>query len=269
MILRLNDIGAAVANLQRRLYAAGYTKVKETHIYDEATQAAVLQVQKRAKLVADGIYGPKTEAWLKGADAGHYLKQTDIKRAAQALDVDEACVMAVNEVESAGSGFIKPGYPTILFERHIFWRGLAQRDIDPAPLAHTYPGIVNQARGGYAGGVSEYTRLGVAKSIHEHAAFEATSWGAFQIMGHHWQTLGFDSVQAMVQAAQQSEGAHLDMFVRFVLADTTMHRALKAHKWAAFAKAYNGPAYAENLYDVKLARAYARYVGEQQETASA
>ena len=33
-------------------------------------------------------------------------------------------------------------------------------------------------------------------------------------------------------------------------------KALQSRKWADFARLYNGPAYKENLYDVKLARAY-------------
>ena len=258
MSLRLNDIGAAVGTLQRRLYTIGYTSIEQSNIYDDKTQAVVMQLQARARLVVDGIYGPKTEAYLKSAETGHLLKQSDIDAAAVALGVDAASVLAVNEVEG-GSGFIKPGYPVILFERHVFWRQLLAHGVDPVPLSKTYPGLVNQSRGGYAGGASEYTRLGAAKQIHAAAAFESTSWGAFQIMGYHWELLGYDSVQAMVTAAQQSEGAHLDMFVRFIQADPALHKALKGRKWAAFARGYNGPAYADNLYDVKLARAYKRY----------
>lgn len=31
---------------------------------------------------------------------------------------------------------------------------------------------------------------------------------------------------------------------------------LMSRNWAGFAKGYNGPAYAQNAYDVKLAQAY-------------
>ncbi len=50
-------------------------------------------------------------------------------------------------------------------------------------------------------------------------------------------------------------------FVRFVALEDNkaLLAALKARKWSAFARGYNGAAYAENLYDVKLARAYAKY----------
>ena len=35
--------------------------------------------------------------------------------------------------------------------------------------------------------------------------------------------------------------------------------ALQNRNWADFAKRYNGPAYAQNKYDEKLAKAYAKY----------
>lgn len=266
MILRSGSIGAAVGDLQRRLFTAGYA-VDQNNIYDEQTERAVRQLQTRARLVVDGIYGPKTEAALRGQETGYLLRQSDITEAAAQLGVDVASVLAVNEVESAGSGFVKAGAPRILFERHIFWRQLRDHGIDPAPLARKYPGVVSQARGGYAGGLSEYTRLSVARQICEPAAYESASWGAFQIMGFHWQLLGYKSVQEMVADASRSEGAQLGQFVRFILADDALHKALKARKWSAFARIYNGPAYADNLYDVKLARAYKRYAEPAEATA--
>lgn len=267
MILKLNDIGAAVGDLQRRLYTIGYTKISQTNIYDDATQATVMQLQARARLVVDGIYGPKTEAYLKGAETGQFLRQADIETAAGQLGVDVASVLAVNEIESRGEGFIKPGFPIILFERHVFWRQLLAHGVDPTPLARKYPGIVNQTRGGYAGGLSEYTRLGVAKQLCPDAAFESASWGAFQIMGFHWQALGFGDVQAFVARLTESEGAQLGIFVQFILLDSALHRALRNKKWSTFARLYNGPAYADNLYDVKLARAYKRYADLQAKAA--
>jgi hypothetical protein len=38
-----------------------------------------------------------------------------------------------------------------------------------------------------------------------------------------------------------------------------MLTALQAKNWAEFAKRYNGPAYAQNRYDEKLAKAYAKF----------
>jgi len=38
-----------------------------------------------------------------------------------------------------------------------------------------------------------------------------------------------------------------------------MAEALRKRNWAAFAKAYNGPGYAKNQYDTKLAASYATF----------
>ncbi|WP_233574854.1 N-acetylmuramidase family protein [Pusillimonas sp. NJUB218] len=266
MIIRLNDTGAHVGDLQRRLYMAGY-KLEQTNIYDRSTQAVVRQVQARAKLVVDGIYGPKTEAVLKGQETGRLLRQSTLSQAALDLEVDLASILAVNEVESRGLGFVRDNLPVILFERHVFWRQLVTRKIDPQPWAKKFPGVVNQARGGYAGGISEYTRLSVAKGINASAAFESCSWGLFQIMGFHAESLGFKSVEEFVAYQQESECNQLRTFVRFILADKDLHRALRQRRWSTFARLYNGPAYADNLYDVKLARAYKRHSEALQEAA--
>lgn len=266
MILRYGNTGRDVADLQRRLIANGY-RLEQSHIYDEATVAVVKALQTRARLVVDGIYGPKTEAYLRGAETGYLLKQTDLVDAAEKLQVDIASVMAVNEVESLGSGFLRAGMPRILFERHIFHRQLRSRKIDTAPLQKRFPGIVNSSRGGYVGGQSEYTRLAAAVEIHREAAYESASWGAFQIMGFHWQLLGFSSAQEFVDYVSVNEANQLDLFVRFIMADSALHKALQNKKWSTFARLYNGPAYADNMYDVKLARAYKRYAELEKEAA--
>ncbi|AZY53259.1 N-acetylmuramidase domain-containing protein [Bordetella avium] len=262
-ILRKGDIGKAVSDLQSDLRRAGYT-VERTAIYDDATRDAVAALQAAAGLVVDGVYGPKSRAALANLDTSRLMRESDLIAAAKRLGVPLASVKAVNEVESRGRGFLPDGRPIILFERHVFWRQLAAHDIDPAG----YEGrssILSRQRGGYAGGAAEYVRLAAAMQIHAAAAQEAASWGAFQIMGYHWKTLGFADIESFVSSQHRSEGDQLSTFTAFVLADPALHRALKARKWAQFARLYNGPAYAENLYDIKLARAYARFVGEVQE----
>jgi hypothetical protein len=178
-----------------------------------------------------------------------------------------ACVRAVNEVESTGSGYLVDGRPKILFERHIFWRRLKAHGIDPAPLAAKYPNIVSQTPGGYQGGTAEYTRLATAELIDPATAYESASWGAFQVMGENWQRLGYSCVDDFVARMENSEADQLDAFARYVAADSGLVAALKARKWATFAKGYNGPNYAANLYDVKLARAYDRYTEPEQAAA--
>ncbi|AFJ88344.1 Peptidoglycan-binding domain 1 [Burkholderia sp. KJ006] len=257
--LRLGDRGADVSYLQRQLIAAG-ARLDTDAIYGSATRNAVVAFQATHGLVADGIAGPKTWSTLSaGRRDPRHLTDADLQRAADRLQVDIAAVRAVNEVESKGAGFLPDGRPVILYERHIMYRQLAAAGLDADALAAKYPALVNPKRGGYVGDAAEYARLASASQISATCALEATSWGAFQIMGFHWKALGYPDVFAFVDAMKVSEAEQLEAFVRFVLADKVMLAALRGKKWAKFAELYNGKAYAENLYDVKLERAFDRY----------
>lgn len=266
-ILRRGDVGAEVRELQRLLRERGAI-LELSAEFDAVTLAAVQAAQERYGLVVDGIAGPKT---LLALQQGHkrpdHLTAADLRRAADQLAVPVAVVRAVNEVESRGTGFLPDGRPVILFERHIMYRQLRAAGLDADALARQYPNVVNPQRGGYAGGAGEYMRMAAACQIDADCARASASWGLFQIMGYHWQALGFASVQEFADAMRAGEGLQLDAFVRFVQADAALWRALRAKQWGTFARLYNGPDYKANLYDVKLARAFARYDAEEQVTA--
>lgn len=262
MILIKGDTGDEVALLQRRLTRAGFP-TPETHVFDHATESAVMTLQKARGLVIDGIAGPKTMIALTGVALPRHLTDNDLLKAADTLGVPMTAIRAVNEVESRGEGFLPDGRPVILFERHVFYKRLKARGFDVDALAAKYPNIVSSTPGGYMGKAAEYTRLAIAERIDAEAAHESASWGAFQIMGYHWQALEYSSIADFVARMRRSEADHLDAFVRFIAADAALLSALKGRKWAAFAKGYNGSDYARNLYDVKLARAYERYAEMQ------
>lgn len=257
IVLRHGDHGEAVGLLQQRLQRAGYA-VPRTNLFDAATERAVMALQEQNNLVVDGIYGPKSFMALVGSSQPRHLSAADLERAADQLGVPLATVRAVNEVESRGQGFLEDGRPAILFERHKFYERLQEHGIDPAPIAAKFPNLCNPEAGGYQGGAAEYARLEHAKQIHLVAAYESASWGAFQVMGYHWQALGYASAIDFVTRMYENEAAHLDAFVRYVV-HCGLVAPLKARKWAQFAKGYNGPAYARNLYDAKLAQAYEKY----------
>ncbi|WP_199898378.1 N-acetylmuramidase domain-containing protein [Methylobacillus glycogenes] len=109
------------------------------------------------------------------------------------------------------------------------------------------------------GGSAEYMRLASAKLVNEDAALESCSWGSYQIMGFHWKKLGYTSVQDFAARMGASEDEQFLAFTRFIKTDAALLKALKAKRWADFARIYNGPNYASNLYDIKLERAHARY----------
>lgn len=266
--MRKGEIGAHVAQLQRQLIAAGF-KIEADGWFGPTTEAAVKSLQMRAGLVADGIAGPKTIAALIGRDGDpRLLSEADLVKATSRLGVQLAAIKAVNEVESRGRGFLDDGRPVILYERHVAYRQLGEQgmDLDQADaLAKRYPALINQVRGGYMGGAAEWARLAGALQIAPPSvAYAACSWGQFQIMGYHWQTLGYDSIEAFVAEMKRSEAAQLEAFCRFIEADPVLDKALKARKWAAFAERYNGADYKANLYDVKLARAYDRHTGQDE-----
>lgn len=225
MILRHGDRSQAVRDLQRKLIDRG-AKIGADGVYGDATEAAVRTYQHQAGLVADGIAGPKTLASLQGADCAHLLKNADMVRAADRLGVPLAAVYALNEVESKGRGFLDNGKPVILYERHIMYARLqkirqpyADQDaLDQMTdrlrqradeLANQYPALVNPKFGGYVGGTAEHQRLTQARMIDDQAALESCSWGAFQVMGFHWERLGYASVQAFVEAMSRSESDQL------------------------------------------------------------
>lgn len=266
--LRHGDRSQAVLMLQKGLNQRGATLFADGH-FGAATEAAVRAYQLKVGLVADGIAGPKTQAAIAGADCARLLSNATLVAAAERLGVELAAVYAINEVESLGEGFLSNHKPKILYERHVMHRRLREprhADDDIAALqAHAdelavlHPNLVNTRPGGYAGGTAEHQRLAQARLLDATSAAESASWGAFQIMGYHWQTLGYASIEAFVAAMCQDENQQFEAFVRFIEADPALHKALKARKWPLVAKLFNGPDYARHLYDTKLERAFQRH----------
>lgn len=176
--------------------------------------------------------------------------------------IDPAALLAVKEVESNGGGFLPNGKPKILFEGHIFYRLLAQ-SVNAASLnqlCKQYPNIVYPTwnRSKYFGGDREYIRLASAININHAAALKSASWGMFQIMGMNYAQCGCKDVDEFVGKMKSSEEDQLMLTIRF-LKNNRLCSALNTHNWASFARSYNGPSYAANKYDIKLAQAYLKY----------
>lgn len=258
-MIKIGDVGQQVTALQAKLNSAGAT-IEVDGWFGESTEKAVVHFQRQQGLMVDGIAGPATLAKLDPArkeDTGKALTEKDIKAAARKLGVQVAAIKAVTEVESKESGFLPSGRPVILFERHIMYRRLSGNRRDQA--ARDFPGLVNRKPGGYVGGESEWRRLQRACAIDRKSCIESASWGLFQIMGFHWQALGYASAADFSEAMHQNEGQQLEAFVRFIKQGRNLHKALKDRDWADFAERYNGPAYARNQYDTRMAAAYDRH----------
>jgi hypothetical protein len=182
------------------------------------------------------------------------LTEADIAGAAATLGVAPKMISAVREVEVAGAPFDTDGRPRILFERHIFHRKTGGR------FDKSHAIISDPVAGGYGKFSAQYGKLADACALDPDAAFQAASWGAFQVLGSNAVALGYPSAFEMALALTVSEAAHLDSFVRFVRVNR-LAAALQACKpgnpasCIAFVKAYNGPGFAKNDYHTKLANA--------------
>lgn len=278
VILKKGARGSAVQELQALLANHGYD-LGSDGVFGWGTDAAVKHFQQSKGLAVDGVVGSGTMAKLKPqaapaptpsqpaqpatplpsppAGGSKSLTPGDVAAVAGQLGVEAAAVQAVCTVESSGSGFLSNGDPKILFEGHIFWRQLKKQGIDPAPLAAANPDIIYEhwTRSHYKGGIGEYDRLNRAIAINREAALNSASWGMFQIMGFNYKSCGYNSVDNYVSAMYVSEGKHLEAFGKFI-SSVNLVRFLKVKDWASFAKGYNGPGYATNHYDTKLATAY-------------
>ena len=176
---------------------------------------------------------------------------------AETLQVERAALQAVAEVESGGSGFLdtRPPRPKVLFEGHYFHRLTGGR-FDTSHPTLSFP---TWTRRHYAKtGLGEWARLEQAIALDRAAALQSASWGAFQIMGANYAQASFADVEAFVAAQTASAESQLECFTRFIGRRWYLV-PLREKDWALFAERYNGPAYAKNQYDIKLARAYAAW----------
>ena len=180
------------------------------------------------------------------------LSQAGMAKTIELLGVSPAEVWTVLSVETKGFGYLDDRRPAILFERHIFRKQTGGRfdAVNPAVSAAT--------AGGYLGGAKEYDRLAQAVALDRHAALMSASWGIGQVVGFNFAAAGFSNVEEMVAAMVQSEDAQLEGMASFVKA-TGLSKPLASHDWAGFAKGYNGPAFAKNSYDTRLASFFQKY----------
>ncbi|GAA5113387.1 N-acetylmuramidase family protein [Orbus sasakiae] len=181
-----------------------------------------------------------------------------LKESALLLGVDYSLLLTITKVEAGSKGFIAPNKPIVLFERHVFYKQLKKQGFNVDELSNQYPLLINKTPGGYQGGLRENYRLEMAKQINEGCAIESTSFGLFQIMGFHWQTLGYQSAQDFENQMSENELKQTEAFIRFISLKTNskMIVALQEHDYATFARLYNGSNYKKNRYDEKIKETY-------------
>lgn len=177
------------------------------------------------------------------------LTGSQINNLAALNGYEDAALKAVITVESSGNGFSqKTGRIIIQFEPLWFKRKYA--DWKNHQMNHTW---VNN---GVDDQTAEWNAFNDAFSISPNAAMEATSIGMMQVMGFHWEMLGFKSVGEMWDYGKESEANQVDLGIRFIRSNPTLNAALKGKIWRTFALYYNGSGYEKFNYHNRLERAY-------------
>jgi peptidoglycan hydrolase-like protein with peptidoglycan-binding domain len=238
--LQLGSSGRAVEFLQSRLGVA------VDGSFGSGTQDALKAAQTARGLTADGVYGPVTNKALtaRSNDA--------IAQCAQHFGVESAAFGAVVQVEAAGVGFLPDGRPQILLERLYVYR-----QASPEQRRMLSSNVCAPQPGGYFGGDSEWTRFEtVANVLGIDDATQCCSWGLGQIMGANWRAAGASDVADFRTRMVQDESHQLALMAGFIASQGALAQALRSKNWTAFAYHYNGPSYAQNSYDRKLAAAY-------------
>lgn len=157
-------------------------------------------------------------------------------------------IQAIKHVESGGIGFDKKTGKIIIQFEPVWFR----RKSPYTPSGKwSVNGVERQAE--------EWKAFNDAFAKNPNAAMEATSIGIMQVMGFHWELLGFDSVGAMWDYAKKSEYNQLRISLLFIKSNKKMFKALVAGNWKVVAYYYNGEYYWKLKYDVKLQKADKMY----------
>jgi hypothetical protein len=200
---------------------------------------------------------PAADPYLDGlvAETTANLTRADFEAAAAQIGCEVEAIQAVAEVEVGGkSAYGAGGRPTILFEPHIF-SARTNRQYDTS-----HPNISYRSWGARPYPRTQdgrYAQLREAYALNPEAAVASASWGMFQIMGFNHNACGFPNAKDFVADMTKSSARQLAAFVAFVRTNNLSDELVRKD-WAGFARGYNGPGYAQNQYDVKMAEAYAR-----------
>ncbi|MBC7767790.1 MAG: N-acetylmuramidase family protein, partial [Phycisphaerales bacterium] len=180
------------------------------------------------------------------------IARADYEQVASRLGCEWEALAAVAQVESGPlGGFGQDGRPVILFERHLFSRKTNSR------FDQTNPNVSNRAAGGYPRSQADrWAQLGEAYGLEPAAALESASYGRFQVLGQNYPNLQMANAHEYVSKLARSEKDQLDAFEGFIRANGLADE-LQRLDWAGFASRYNGPSYAANQYDTRMAEAYA------------
>ncbi len=179
------------------------------------------------------------------------LTRADYEAVATRLGCEWEALAAVAKVESGPlGGFAPDGRLVILFERHLFSRKTNSR------FDQSNPSVSNRTPGGYPRSQDDrWAQLTEAYALDPEAALQSASYGRFQVLGQNFPNLQKANAHEYVAKLARSEKDQLDAFEGFIRANNLADE-LQRKDWTGFASRYNGPGYAANQYDTKMAEAY-------------
>lgn len=177
-----------------------------------------------------------------------------IKAEAFRIGVEQEALAAFVEIESGGRGFDKNGKIIIQFEPSWFKR--------KAPYAPSGKWSLNKVERQS----KEWEAFNEAFRLDANAAMESTSIGLGQVMGFHYNRLGYSSVGQMWDDAKKGEDRQIFQMAEFVRTDSRLIKALKEKNWHLVAVYYNGAGYMEiakrygrEPYNISMEKAYNKY----------
>ncbi len=175
--------------------------------------------------------------------------------------VDPSGLLAVVEVESDGKSLEADGRtPRLLFERHVFYRELRKRAPDKLQRAidagFAIPKWDRSTQ--YKDQGTSQRRLDLiarVRQVDEECANRSASWGVGQTMGFLAEELKFPNANAMLKfMVDGGIPAQVECMLREIK-NKKLISSINEHDWAHFARIYNGPGYAANQYDTRMAAA--------------
>jgi len=184
------------------------------------------------------------------------LTARDFVASAARLGCEPAVIRAYFHVETGGrSGFEADGKPTILYEPHIF-SGRTRNRYDQSNPSISYP---RWDRTRYPRDqAGRWAQMREAFALDPEAAVASASWGAFQVMGFHYERCGFPTAQAFVADMSKSMARQLAAFEAYVLHDRVLTEAVRDKNWRVMTARYNGSGQVD-VYAPRLEAAYRRY----------
>ena len=187
------------------------------------------------------------------------------------LGIDPDSAAAVLAIESGGSGMTASG-PTIRFENHIFFDRWGKANTAKFNAHFSFDSTKRwrghkwrrSANGAWQtchkeGQADEWNVFRFAAGLDENAAITSMSIGLAQIMGFHYQRIGYGSPRQMLDAFSAGEGAQILGFFDFVDSSSgnRLTKAIQTKDWYTFAKGYNGTGKFRDYGD-KMKAAYAQ-----------